>query len=194
VRTSGETTPSPVASDPVDDGATGRRVIGGTSDGFVGPGPRDGVTALAALRSWDRRRWWAAVVAAVLTAVIVGVPTDVIPNPVFGRPVAVTWWSAPVLAFTSVLAGLLAATYVRTGSEVEADQSARMGGVGGVLAYLAVGCPVCNKLVLLALGTTGAMEFFAPVQPVLAVAGVVVLAVALRFRLRSSVACPVRTR
>ena len=75
------------------------------------------------------------------------------------------------------------------GEELEVDRPARAGGVGGLLAFFAVGCPVCNKLVLLALGTTGAMELFAPVQPLLALASVVLLAVALRSRLRNERAC-----
>lgn len=156
------------------------------------------------LRSWSRRRWAAAAVSAVATALLIGLPTDVIPNPVFGRPVPVTWWSLPVLLVTSVLSGLLLATYVREpdpapsstaagGSApvelVDLDRTARVGGVGGLLAFFAVGCPVCNKLVLLALGTTGALELFAPVQPILAVGSVLVLAIALRARLRSATAC-----
>lgn len=142
----------------------------------------------------------------MLTALLIGLPTDVIPNPVFGRPVEVTWWSLPVLVVTSVLAGLLFATYVRepvpgTASDGAAssagdeqpqlDRTARAGGIGGLLAFFAVGCPVCNKVVLLALGTTGAMELFAPLQPLLAVVSVVVMAVALRVRLRNERACPV---
>jgi hypothetical protein len=116
----------------------------------------------------------------------------VIPNPVFGRPVPVTWWSLPVLAVTAVLGGLLAATYVRD-PMVEVDRPDRVGGLGGLLGFFAVGCPVCNKLVVVALGTTGAVELFAPVQPLLAVASIVLLAVALRRRLRGELACPVPT-
>lgn len=143
------------------------------------------------LRSWPRRRWGAAVAAGLVTAVAIGVPTDVIPNPVFGRPVPVTWWSPPVLVLTAVLSGLLFATYVREpGDEVEVDRSARAGGIGGLLAFFAVGCPVCNKLVLVALGTTGALELFAPIQPLLAVGSLVLLAVALRVRLRNARVCP----
>jgi hypothetical protein len=50
---------------------------------------------------------------------------------------------------------------------------------------------VCNKLALIALGYTGALQWFAPVQPVLAVAGIVLLAYALRRRLAGEIACPV---
>jgi hypothetical protein len=128
----------------------------------------------------------------VLTALLIGLPTDVIPNPVFGRPVPVTWWSLPVLVATSVLAGLLLATYVRDGGADEpVDRPARAGGIGGLLAFFAVGCPVCNRLVVIALGTTGALELFAPLQPLLAIASVALLAVALQRRLAGERACPI---
>ena len=145
------------------------------------------------LASWGPRRWGSAAAAALVTMLLVGLPTDVIPNPVFGRPVPVTWWSMPVLVITAVLAGLLLATYVRepTDEVVELDRPARAGGVGGLLAFFAVGCPVCNKLVLVALGTTGAMEVFAPLQPLLAVASIGLLAAALRARLRNESRCAV---
>lgn len=148
------------------------------------------------------RRWWSAALAAVAVALVVGLPTDVVPNPVFGRSIRVTWWSYPVLVVTAVLGGLLFATYVRDSSSGRSDVPAepsvspadergvRRAGIGGLLSFFAVGCPVCNKLVLLALGTTGARQWFEPVQPLLAVASVVLLAVALRGRLRADV-CPV---
>ena len=60
---------------------------------------------------------------------------------------------------------------------------------GTLVTFFAVGCPVCNKLVLLALGTTGAVTWFAPVQPFLALASIVLMAIALRIRMRNAVAC-----
>lgn len=81
-------------------------------------------------------------------------PPDVIPDPVFGRPIPVTWWSYPVLVITAVLGGLLIATYVHVGtakqvsdgsdSEIEIDNPSRQGSIGGLLSFFAVGCPVCN--------------------------------------------------
>ncbi|MCU0267326.1 MAG: hypothetical protein MUF83_01635 [Acidimicrobiales bacterium] len=152
----------------------------------------DRPAATTALTRWGTRRWATAGAAAIGTALLIGLPTDVIPNPVFGRPVPVTWWALPVLLVTSALGGLLLATYVREPG-TELDRPARAAGIGGLLGYFAVGCPVCNKLVVLALGTTGALELFAPVQPLLAVGSVVLLAVALRARLRGEIACPVDT-
>jgi hypothetical protein len=154
--------------------------------------PMPGPTPTPGRRNWGARRWLAALAGAVVTAVVIGVPTDVIPNPVFGRPVPVTWWSVPVLVVTSVLAGLLFATYVRDGRTDEQVASPnRTGGIAGLLTFFAVGCPVCNKLVVVALGTTGAVELFAPIQPLLAVASVALLAFALWRRLAAAQACPV---
>jgi hypothetical protein len=149
---------------------------------------------LDVLRSWSTRRWLTAAVATLASVVAVAVPTAMVPTPVFGRSVAVTWWSWPVLLVTAALAGLLAATYVRLGeatSDAGSDRPARWGAAGGVLTFFAVGCPVCNKLVLIALGASGALQWFAPIQPVLAGAGVVLLVWALRVRLDGERGCPV---
>lgn len=142
---------------------------------------------------WTGRRMIAALGGAVLTAVVIAVPTDLIDTPLFGRSVPVTWWAWPVLAVTAVLSGLLLATYVRAGERPAPDRR-RLGALGGLLSLLAVGCPVCNKLVLLALGTSGAMTWFAPAQPLLAGVSVVLLTWALVSRVRAERRCPVPVR
>lgn len=146
---------------------------------------------LEVLRLWTARRWLTALFAGIVVAVLVALPTAVIPNPIFGRAVDVTWWSYPVVIASGILGGMLIATYVREPGGEEIDKAAKVGTAGGLLAFFAVGCPVCNKLVLLALGTSGAMSWFAPVQPFLAVASIVVMAWALRVRLRGMTSCEV---
>ena len=138
------------------------------------------------MRNWRRRQWLTAVVGAVVVALVVGLPTDVIPNPLFGRPVDVTWWSYPSLAITSLLGGLLLATYVAQPQPITHE---RRGIAGGLLGFFAIGCPVCNKLVVIALGTSGALDWFAPTQPILAVLSMVLLAVALRQRINTADSC-----
>lgn len=128
-------------------------------------------------------------VAAVGTVALVGLSTAMIPNPIFGRAVPTTWWAWPALIITATLSGLLAASYVRASSTT--DTASRTGLTGGLLSYFAVGCPVCNKLALLALGYTGALTWFSPLQPFLALAGIFLLGAALRARLKGEVACPV---
>ena len=49
-----------------------------------------------------------------------------------------------------------------------------------LLTFFAVGCPICNKVVVIALGTSGALAWFAPIQPYLGVVALGLLAWALR--------------
>ncbi len=81
---------------------------------------------LSVFLAWSRRRWVAAAGGAAAALLLLGLPTAVVPNPLFGRSIPPTEW---------------------------------------------------------------AVQFFAPVQPYLAVAGVGVLAWALWVRLRGEAMC-----
>ncbi|WP_406386086.1 hypothetical protein [Streptomyces sp. NBC_01618] len=156
--------------------------------------PRSLSRAGMALRAWGPRQWATAGAGALTTAVLVGVPTDVVPSPLFSRSVPVQWWNYPALAVTAALAGLVLSTYVRppapTGTK-EPSRDSRLGWLGGLLSFLAVGCPVCNKLVLLLLGASGALSYWAPLQPLVALASAALLAEAALRRLSAQDACPV---
>ena len=145
-----------------------------------------------ALLAWPVRRWLFASLAAIATYLIIGLPTVVIDNSFFGREIAVTNWSQPVLLTTSVLSGLLFATYVKVADISSTEREAKIGSIGGFFSFLAIGCPVCNKLALIALGYSGAIKYFAPVQPYLAAIGIGLLFYALRQRLTNESACKVQ--
>jgi hypothetical protein len=144
---------------------------------------------LQALRAWPAYRWPLAASAAFVAALALGVPTGVVPTPFYTRMTPVLWWNYPVLAVSAVLLGLTAATYLRPPTP-EADTTRQATG-GGLLALFAVGCPICNKLVVFAVGATGALRWFAPVQPVLAAISLVLLSAALWTRLGGEAACRV---
>lgn len=157
----------------------------------------DGRAVLLGLRLWTTRQTLVAAGVAVLVGVLIGVATVLIPNPIFARDVPPVWWDVPVLVLMAVLTGMLAATYVRDATDTDGATETRGGGlgtVGTVLAWFAVGCPVCNKIALLALGYTGALTYFAPLQPVLAVLAIGLTGVALLWRLQGRVVCPVPQR
>jgi hypothetical protein len=139
------------------------------------------------VREWSGRRRLIAVGAAVLFALAAGMPTDVIPNPLAHRDISATWWSYPVLAVTATLGGMLAATYLH--SPADRDVTGRSAS-GGLLSVLAIGCPACNKLVVVLVGTSGALSWWAPLQPILAIASIGLLAWALRARLVAEQSCP----
>jgi len=55
---------------------------------------------------------------------------------------------------------------------------------GTLLSFFSVGCPVCNKVVVLLLGLGGAMTFFNPLRPFLGLASIVLMSVTLFLRVR----------
>ncbi|WP_244945729.1 hypothetical protein [Gordonia zhaorongruii] len=140
-----------------------------------------------------------AVTVAGVVGVLIGWVTVLIPNTVFGRDIAPVAWNYPVLVATAILSGLLAATYVRTDSAGPAPgdddsagaRSGRLGALGAVASWFAVGCPVCNKFALLAFGYTGAQTWFAPFQPLLAALGLGLLWIGLAIRLQNQERCMV---
>ncbi len=150
--------------------------------------------ALEALRGWGAKRWLVAVVASVLVALVLGFVTVLIPNSVFGRAIPPTSWSYPVWIVTALLSGMIIATYIDTPEKPEAqkrEERSWWAMIGAFGAWFAIGCPVCNKIALLALGYAGAIKWFAPAQPYLAAVSLLLLVVGLVYRLSGMVACPV---
>jgi hypothetical protein len=125
------------------------------------------------------------VAGAIGTALLVGLPTDVIPNDWFGRMTPVRSYDLPVLVAVSLLSGLLVASHWGvTGAACPVRRPGTAGAAGAALGWFAIGCPVRNKLVVLAIGTSGALEWFAPAQPWLAGLSVALLLGALAWRWR----------
>ena len=113
--------------------------------------------------------------------ILIGVPTAVIPSPIFGREIPPRPLDYLFLALTVPLVAALGATYALP---LACPTRERQLTAGGILSFFAIGCPVCNKLAVLALGWGGAMTYFAPVQPLLGVASLGLLGYALWGRLR----------
>jgi hypothetical protein len=130
----------------------------------------------------------------VAAALLIGVPTGVVETSFYTRMTPVRWWDYPVWATSAALVGLVAATYVRQPAAAASagvpDRAGRTLGAG-VLSAFAVGCPICNKLVVALIGVSGALNVWAPLQPVLAVIALAVLAAALAVRLRGEVRCAI---
>lgn len=136
----------------------------------------------------DRRFWLVAVLGTLLAVVALGVPTAVIPNPFFTRMTPTGILDVIFLAATSPLMGLTLATFVAKPQQVVEDPHDATGGtrtsLAGIGAFLAIGCPICNKIVVGLLGISGTLTVFAPIQPVIGVASVTLLAGTLAYRLR----------
>jgi len=142
----------------------------------------------------------------------------IIPNPVFGRQIPPEAFAIAIWLLSAPLIGIVGATYTApmpaAGAQplrfapagglhsagpllpvrpVEERRSSTLGTIGGLGAFLAIGCPVCNKIALVLLGWSGALSIWAPLQPVLGAASLVLLAVTAAWRIRLRMrggACP----
>lgn len=125
----------------------------------------------------------------VFVALLTGIPTDVVPNDWYTRMTPVESYGVPVWATVSILSGILAASLwgVRT-AVCPARGSGTLGSVGAAFSWLAIGCSLCNKLVILAIGASGALTFFAPLQPWLAALSVGLLLASIAWRWRALLA------
>ena len=123
-----------------------------------------------ARRGWQ---WGRAAGTATVAFAAVFVPSDLLDTALFTRMTPPYWWDY-VLATATVL---LTAVASGLGRSPCADR----GSVGTVpitatgAVVLAVGCPLCNKVVLAVMGTAGALELWAPLQPALGAAAVLAL-------------------
>ncbi len=93
-------------------------------------------------------------------------------NPLFVRMTPAGDLEVVLLGLLSVLLG----TYVAIRRPF---CSAKTAGAGGVLGFIGVACPVCNKVLLLLFGGELLLTYFEPVRVYVAAAGVLVVAAAL---------------
>jgi hypothetical protein len=114
--------------------------------------------------TFDRRFWVVATAATVGTLLMLGIPTAVIPNPLFTRMTATEPASMITWLVSAPLIGLVVATDVAR--PAVGDPHLRMAewraSAGSIGAILAIGCPICNKIVVGLLGVTGALNIYAP--------------------------------
>lgn len=142
--------------------------------------------------------YFRAVPIAVVAAFLIGVPSDLIDTPLFGRPVDTRPIDYVILVITALLIGLIFAIRAEPidGAAAGADENEDTTPIwGGFVSFLAVGCPVCNQAVVALVGTSGALSWWAPVQPFVGLAAIGLLIHALRKRLMTYelAACRVRT-
>jgi hypothetical protein len=146
------------------------------------------MTTAMLLETLDRRFWLAAVAGTALALLALGVPTAVVPNPFFIRMTPTQAFDVAVWLSSSALLGLIVATFVARPRDASADPHGAAGSaptsLAGIGAYLAIGCPICNKIVVGLLGASGAITAFAPIQPLIGAASVALLAATLIYRLR----------
>lgn len=148
---------------------------------------RELAVALAALSVFDRRAWLFAMAGFFATLPVLGIPTAIIDNPLFSRMTPTRTQDYLIWAATALLVGLIAGTFAASRGSTQKGLLS-----GGLLSFLSIGCPICNKLVVALIGLSGALTFFAPLQLYLGLIAVGLLAWTLWIRMQSLAGnCPV---
>jgi len=125
------------------------------------------------------------------SALLLGVPTRLVPNPLFSRIVPTGPQDYVIWIVSALLLGPLLSlmTLYPMPSPKAAPGKRSIAGTGrafggALLSFFSVGCPVCNKVVVLLPGLGGAMTIFNPLRPFLGLASIVLLGVTLFLRVR----------
>jgi len=103
---------------------------------------------------------------------VLGTVAALWPNPLFMRMTPAGGWEIALLSLQSVLLGFYAAIWRPT-------CSMRTAGAGGLLNFLGIACPICNKILLFLFGANALMTYYEPLRLYLALLGVVLTAFAL---------------
>lgn len=96
-------------------------------------------------------------------------------NPFFMRMTPAGGFEIALLLALSVLAGLYAGL-PRTGC------GKRTAATGGVIGFLGIACPVCNKVLVMLFGSSLLLQYYEPARLYLAIGGVLLLAAAVGFK------------
>lgn len=118
------------------------------------------------------------VATAVLSFALLGTVSALWENPLFIRMTPVEGFETMALAAQSLLLGLFVAI-------PRSSCATPVAGTGGVLGFLGIACPICNKILVLLFGTELLLSYLEPARPYLAMAGVVITAMAVAIRLRA---------
>jgi hypothetical protein len=138
------------------------------------------------------RFWTVSALYAAGAALFIGIPSVLIPNHLFSRTVPTSPQDYVIWVISALLIGPLmglATLYPVAPKRANPTPNRSLAGSGRALAgtllsFFSVGCPVCNKVVVLLLGFGGAMTFFNPLRPFLGLASIVLLSITLFLRVR----------
>ena len=142
---------------------------------------------LSRVRTTLGPRFWVVGLGGTAVALLaLGIPTAVIANPWFIRMTPTEASNFAVWLASAPLIGLLAATYLAPVRDVHpvTERTPTRAGLASVGAFLAIGCPICNKVVVALLGVSGALTVFAPIQPAIGASSIALLGGSLLWRLR----------
>jgi hypothetical protein len=122
-------------------------------------------------------RWAQGALVTLVAFASLGTVSALWANPLFMRMTPAGVWEIGLLGGLSLLGGV----YVAIRRPACADRTA---GAGGVIGFLGIACPTCNKLLMLAFGGEVLLSYYEPVRIYVAAAGTALLALVVLWELR----------
>jgi hypothetical protein len=141
------------------------------------------------IQMWSRRQWKVVGWAYLVSLLIMGGIGETLPGASEGRVVPVAWWNYITLVMSPPLIALIAGTFVPEQPKGSRVRGATGAGLGGVIGTVAMACPACNPVAIPLFGAAGLLSFLAPERGLIALLSVVLLALTLAVRLRTTRAC-----
>jgi hypothetical protein len=124
--------------------------------------------------------------AALILFVVLGMVSVLIKNPFFVRMTPIHFYDYLFLILTSMLSGAYIGLwhYAKNRENVNSkcDYAAGSGAIGGFFSF---SCAICNKLLIWLIGLSGVVAYFMPIQPLLGVISVGLLAYALYVQIKN---------
>src|SRR5215469_5559610 len=146
--------------------------------------------AVRQVAAFSRRQWKVARWTYLAALLIMGVVGETLPGASVGRVAPIQWWNYVTLVLSPPLIALIAATFVPSGQPRRARRLGKAGtGIAGAAGTLAMACPVCNPLAIPIFGAAGVLSFLAQYRGIIALLSIVLLAVTLLMRLRTTRTC-----
>lgn len=126
--------------------------------------------------------WIIGILSSIGIFIIFGVPTALIPNPWFIRMIGKNSFDYGFLILSSILLGAyIGVHYYKKNTAKKCAAVTYSGGIGSFLAF---GCPICNKLLVLLFGATALMVYLEPYRPILGFVSIALLGGALYWRIK----------
>ncbi|MBI2670425.1 hypothetical protein HYX18_00380 [Candidatus Woesearchaeota archaeon] len=114
------------------------------------------------------------IMTALAIFVFLGMISVLVPNPFFKRMTQIYFYDYIFLVLTSLLLGAyIGLWYYKKNSSSMCNYAAAGEATGGFFSF---GCAICNKLLIWVLGLSGVVSYFMPIQPILGVISILLLA------------------
>jgi len=118
------------------------------------------------------KRYFGAVSVMSFSFAVMGTVAALWQNPVFIRMTPVGRWEVPMLVLLSIMSGVY--IIVRR-PFCDGAKSENRATAGGIIGFLGLACPVCNKILLLAFGGEFLLTYFDPIRVYVTMLGLILM-------------------